>query len=39
MISLLYIDIYRLQSFAFAFGYIEGLLRAAREEAVRVTRI
>ncbi len=30
-------DPHKLQSFAFAFGYIEGLLRAAKEEAVRAT--
>jgi D-mannonate dehydratase len=28
-------DPHKLQSFAFAFGYIQGMLRAAREEAVK----
>ena len=32
-------DPHKLQSFAFAFGYIQGLLRAAREEAIKATKI
>lgn len=32
-------DPHKLQSFAFAFGYIQGLLRAAGDEAVRATGI
>jgi len=30
-------DPHKLQSYAFAFGYIQGMLRAAREEAIRAT--
>ena len=28
----------KLQSYAFSYGYMEGLLRAAKEEAIRATR-
>ena len=31
-------DPHKLQSFAFAFGYIQGLLHAAKDEAIRATR-
>lgn len=31
-------DPHKLQSFAFAFGYIQGLLRAARDEAIKATK-
>lgn len=33
------VDPRKLTSYAYAFGYIEGLLRAAREEAIRATRV
>jgi mannonate dehydratase len=28
----------KLEAYAFSYGYIEGLLRAAREEAIKATR-
>ena len=31
-------DPHKLQSFAFAFGYIQGILRAAKEEAIKATK-
>jgi mannonate dehydratase len=31
-------DPHKLQAYAFSYGYIEGLLRAAKEEAIRATR-